>query len=61
MFGFNPARQIVELYHRVVSCALNMEDLISNNFYKSLSNREMFMYFSVYFSNHLTLKPAFVA
>jgi hypothetical protein len=31
MFKFKPARQFVELYHSM-SCAVNMEDLISNNF-----------------------------
>jgi hypothetical protein len=31
MFGIKPASQFVELYHSVVSCALNTEDLISNN------------------------------
>jgi hypothetical protein len=28
------AGQLLELYHSVVSCALNMEDLISSNFFK---------------------------
>jgi hypothetical protein len=32
MFRLKPASQFVELYNSVVSCALNMEDLISNNF-----------------------------
>jgi hypothetical protein len=30
MFRFKPASKFVERYHPVVSCALNMEDLISN-------------------------------
>jgi hypothetical protein len=34
MFRFKPATQFVERYHSVVSCALNTEDLISNNFCK---------------------------
>jgi hypothetical protein len=33
MFRFKPASQFVEPYHRAVNCALNMEDLISNNFF----------------------------
>jgi hypothetical protein len=33
MFGFKPANQYVERYHSVVNGALNMEDIISNNFY----------------------------
>jgi hypothetical protein len=34
MFRFKPASQFVEQYHNVVSCALNMEGLILNNFCK---------------------------
>jgi hypothetical protein len=34
MFRFKPARQLLEEYHGIVSHALNMEDLISNNLYK---------------------------
>jgi hypothetical protein len=34
MFRCKPASLFVERYHGVVSCALNMEDLISNNFCK---------------------------
>jgi hypothetical protein len=34
MFGFEPVSQFVERYHTIVSCALNMEYLISNNFCK---------------------------
>jgi hypothetical protein len=32
MFRFKPVSQFVERYHSVASCALNMEDLISNIF-----------------------------
>jgi hypothetical protein len=34
MFRIKPASQFVERYHRVVSCASNMEDLIPNSFRK---------------------------
>jgi hypothetical protein len=34
MFRFKPATQFVERYHSGVSCAMNSEDLISNNFRK---------------------------
>jgi hypothetical protein len=34
MFRFKPVSQFVERYHSVVSCSLNMEVLISNNFCK---------------------------
>jgi hypothetical protein len=34
MFRFILASQFVDRYHSVVSCALNMEGLISNNFCK---------------------------
>jgi hypothetical protein len=34
MFRFKCVRQFVEMYEGVVVCVLNMEDLISNNFYK---------------------------
>jgi hypothetical protein len=30
-FRFKPAIQFVEQYRSIVSCALNMDDLISNN------------------------------
>jgi hypothetical protein len=33
-FRFKIASQFVERYYSVVSCAFNMEDLISNNFRK---------------------------
>jgi hypothetical protein len=33
-FRFKPASQFVERYHSVESYAINMEDLISNKFYK---------------------------
>jgi hypothetical protein len=33
MFRFKPASQLAEQHRRVVSCTLNMEDHISNNFY----------------------------
>jgi hypothetical protein len=33
IFRFKPAGQFVE-HHSIVSCTLNMEDLISKNFYK---------------------------
>jgi hypothetical protein len=32
MVRFKPGSQFVERYHSVVSCALNMEDLILNSF-----------------------------
>jgi hypothetical protein len=32
MFICKPASQLVEWYHSVGSCALNMEDLLPNNF-----------------------------
>jgi hypothetical protein len=31
MFSFKNSGQFVKRYHSVVSCALNMDDLISNN------------------------------
>jgi hypothetical protein len=34
MFTFEPASQFVEGYHSPVSCALNMEGLVSNNYCK---------------------------
>jgi hypothetical protein len=34
MFSFKPASQFEERYHSVVSWALNMDSLTSNNFYK---------------------------
>jgi hypothetical protein len=34
MFTIKPASQFVEQFHNVVSCALNMEDLISKYFRK---------------------------
>jgi hypothetical protein len=34
IFRFKPASQCVERYHSVVSCSLDMGDLISNNFCK---------------------------
>jgi ethanolamine utilization cobalamin adenosyltransferase len=34
VFIFKPARQYVKRYHSVLNCALNMENLISNNFCK---------------------------
>jgi hypothetical protein len=34
IFEFKPASQFVERYHRRMSCALNMEILIANSFYK---------------------------
>jgi hypothetical protein len=34
MFRFTPASQYAERYRSVVSCALNMEGLISDNFCK---------------------------
>jgi hypothetical protein len=34
IFRFRPVSQFVERYHSIVSCALNVEDLISNNFCK---------------------------
>jgi hypothetical protein len=34
MFRFKPASQFVELYHSVVGCVLNREDLILKTFYK---------------------------
>jgi hypothetical protein len=39
MFTFKPANQFVERYQSVMSYALNMEDLISNNFSK-FSNKQ---------------------
>jgi hypothetical protein len=33
MFRFKPTSQSVGRYHSTVSCALNMEDLISNSFF----------------------------
>jgi hypothetical protein len=42
MFRFKPTRQFVERYHNIVSCALNMEDLVSGkHFVNSESNKEM--------------------
>jgi hypothetical protein len=40
MFRFKRANQFVERYHSFVSCALNMEDLISNNV-NSVSKKEI--------------------
>jgi hypothetical protein len=34
MFRFKPPSQFVERYHGVVSCELNMKDLIWNNICK---------------------------
>jgi hypothetical protein len=34
MFRYQSASQFVERHHSVMSCSLNMEDLISNNFRK---------------------------
>jgi hypothetical protein len=50
---FQPASQFVEQYHGVVSCVFNMEDLILNNFVKSISD-QFIMYLSVHFTNQLT-------
>jgi hypothetical protein len=41
MFGFKLASQFSERYHSVVSCAPHMEDLVSNNFVNSSSNKEI--------------------
>jgi hypothetical protein len=40
-FIFKPVSQFVERYHRVLSWALNMEDLISSSFVNLLSNKEI--------------------
>jgi hypothetical protein len=53
MFRYKPAIQFVEPYHCVVSCALNMGDLISNISVNSVSNKEIRSYFSVHFNNQL--------
>jgi hypothetical protein len=34
MLRFKPVNQFIEQYHSIMSRALNMEDLISNNFNK---------------------------
>jgi hypothetical protein len=36
MFTFKPASQFAERYHSIVSCALNMDNPISNNFCKCI-------------------------
>jgi hypothetical protein len=38
---FKPARQSVEWYRSIVRRALNMENLISNSFVNSVSNKEI--------------------
>jgi hypothetical protein len=46
MFRIKPATQSVELYHSVVSRALNMEDLILNIiFVNSLNNKGIYNVF----------------
>jgi hypothetical protein len=37
MFRFKPVSQFVKIHHSIMSCALNMEDLISNNFFYKFS------------------------
>jgi hypothetical protein len=49
MFGFKSANQCIEQYNTVVSCTLNMDDLISNNVCEFIVT-----YFSVYFTLQLT-------
>jgi hypothetical protein len=50
MFRFKHGSQFVERYHSFVICALNMGDLISNNFCK-FGYEEKFL---TYFTNQLT-------
>jgi hypothetical protein len=49
---FKPVRQFVERYHNVVSCALNMEGLISK--IVVISVKKFLTYFRVHVTNHLT-------
>jgi hypothetical protein len=56
MFRFKPASQFVEPYHNAVSCAVNMENLISNRFCK-FSKKIFLTYFSIHFTNQLTFGP----
>jgi hypothetical protein len=51
MFRFKLTNQFVERYHGVVSCALKIGDLISNNFYKVI--KTFLKYFSVRFISQL--------
>jgi hypothetical protein len=48
MFRFKAASHLQEGCKCVVSCAQNMEDLISKHFYEFLT------YFNAHFTNHLT-------
>jgi hypothetical protein len=55
MLRFTLAHQYTEQYHNVVSCALNIEDLISNNFFLIQHVIKKFpAYFSARFTNQLT-------
>jgi hypothetical protein len=46
IFRFQPANQFVGRYHTVVSCTMNMEDIILKSFVNSLSNK--FLTYLVY-------------
>jgi hypothetical protein len=55
-FTFKPASKSVELYRSVVSSALNMEDLISNSFVNSISNKDIcnvFYYIYIFRTSYL--------
>jgi hypothetical protein len=41
MFRFKPVSQFAEEYHSIVSCQLNMKNLLLNSFYNSLCNKEI--------------------
>jgi hypothetical protein len=54
MFRFKPTSQFVEEYHNIVSWALNIEDLIKKKSVNSVSNKEIYILFTVYFTKKLT-------
>jgi hypothetical protein len=54
MLRFKPAIQFVEQYHSVVSCALNMEDRILNNYFVNSVIKKFLTCSNAYLTNQLT-------
>jgi hypothetical protein len=54
MLRFKSAIQFVERYHSVVSYAMNMNDLFSNNFVNSICDKEISKVFYVNVTNQLS-------
>jgi hypothetical protein len=55
MLRFESAGKYVERYHGFVSCALNMEDLITKDFFvNSTCSKQIYNVFSVHITKQLT-------